>query len=72
MSLCVVCRRPHHSLSKPGRAGIVGTAIPDKARHEHRLQWLRRHEQQVDEELAQSFPANGPPSWMHGTEPPRQ
>jgi hypothetical protein len=29
----------------------------------------RRREQRIDEELAQSFPASDPPSWVQGTSP---
>lgn len=31
--------------------------------------FTRRREQRFDEELAQSFPASDPPSWVQGTPP---
>lgn len=46
--------------------GAAGRAVID-------LQQLRaRREQRIDDELAQSFPASDPPSWVLGTaRPPR-
>lgn len=43
--------------------------IPDDAVKDlHESRRLRR-EQRLDEELAQSFPASDPPSWVLGTTP---
>lgn len=69
MSLPVSQYRPDRPASAPDRAGVANPAMPDKTRHEPRHPLPRQREQQIDEELAASFPASDPPSWVHGAEP---
>jgi hypothetical protein len=40
---------------------VVGVPAPDDDARIH------AREQRIDAELAQSFPASDPPSWVHGT-----
>ena len=68
MSLSVLHRRLYYPVNESGRAGIAGVTldgVPPERHHELRL----RREQRIDEELAQSFPASDPPSWVQGTAP---
>lgn len=72
MSLSVLRHRLHYPVNEPHRTGVVGAASShdpqSEGRHESRL----RGEQQIDEELAHSFPASDPPSWVQGTAPVRR
>lgn len=67
MSLPSVHRRERRPISEPDRAGIASVAASDEVSQEQCRQLRLRREQQVDEELAHSFPASDPPSWVHGT-----
>lgn len=72
MSLSVLRRRLYCPVNEPDRAGIAGAATPHDAQQERHRELLVRREQQIDEELAHSFPASDPPSWVQGTAPVRQ
>jgi len=48
----------------PPRGSGGSTVAASSARES----WLQR-EQRIDEELAQSFPASDPPSWVQGVSP---
>ncbi|WP_237711783.1 lipoyl synthase [Rhodanobacter sp. 115] len=50
---------PRHALVSP--APVATAPVPDDAAA------VRAREQRIDAELAQSFPASDPPSWVHGT-----
>ncbi|TAM16938.1 MAG: hypothetical protein EPN68_16095 [Rhodanobacter sp.] len=50
---------PRHALVSP--APVATAPVPDGAAA------VRAREQRIDAELAQSFPASDPPSWVHGT-----
>ncbi|HUH55622.1 MAG TPA: hypothetical protein VLZ32_07795 [Rhodanobacter sp.] len=52
----------HRHAVVPERGGIGGSGLSPLAL---RLQ----REQRIDEELAQSFPASDPPSWVQGVSP---
>ncbi len=59
-------RLPRRSLVGPDSAGAVaasGRRPPTLEADESVLAWERR----IDDELAQSFPASDPPSWVLGT-----
>ncbi|HZX71081.1 MAG TPA: hypothetical protein VFE77_09710 [Rhodanobacter sp.] len=64
MSLSTLRRRLHAPVNEPDRAATS----PD-ARPQRRRDLRQRREQRIDEELAQSFPASDPPSWVQGTAP---
>ena len=69
MSLSALSRRLHHPVSEPDRTLVGGAATPNDAQKEHRRERRLRREQRIDEELAHSFPASDPPSWVQGTAP---
>jgi hypothetical protein len=67
------------SMSKPylsrtgnsGHAGSSGTAPADIAGAPRESgESVRMREELIDQELAQSFPASDPPSWVQGTVAP--
>jgi hypothetical protein len=61
-----VFRHPlHRHAVVPERGGIGGSGLSATAALELRAQ----REQRIDEELAQSFPASDPPSWVQGVSP---
>jgi DNA-directed RNA polymerase subunit H (RpoH/RPB5) len=53
----------------PDPARKPGPTVPGDVEKLLRESRRRRREQRVDDELAQSFPASDPPSWVLGTTP---
>lgn len=51
----------------PDPARAPGPTVPDDVEQRIRESRRRRREQRLDDELAQSFPASDPPSWVLGT-----
>jgi hypothetical protein len=59
-----VFRHPlHRHAVVPERGGIGGSGLSA-------LELTLQRERRIDEELAQSFPASDPPSWVQGVSPP--
>jgi hypothetical protein len=52
----------HRHAVVPERGGIGGSGLSA-------LELTLQREQRIDEELAQSFPASDPPSWVQGVSP---
>jgi len=52
----------HRHAVVPARSGSGGPELAATTAAESR----RQREQRIDEELAQSFPASDPPSWVQG------
>ncbi|MEO7065824.1 MAG: hypothetical protein ABI114_02850 [Rhodanobacter sp.] len=60
----------HHSAVAPEVAEVAVAVVEElgiTAKGAAATDWQR--EQMIDEELAQSFPASDPPSWVQGTSP---
>ena len=53
----------HRHAVVPERGGIGGPGLSA-------LELTLQREQRIDAELAQSFPASDPPSWVQGVSPP--
>ncbi|KAA0069105.1 hypothetical protein [Rhodanobacter sp. T12-5] len=68
MSLPVSHRFPFRSLARTDSAGSGGAVVETAAARRSRELRLKR-ERLIDEELAQSFPASDPPSWVQGVAP---
>ncbi len=64
--------KPHLSRTgNSGHAGLSGTAAAEVAgRPQESGESVRMREELIDQELAQSFPASDPPSWVQGTAAP--
>jgi hypothetical protein len=58
----------HRPLHRQAVVPPRGTGGSNVAASTARESWLQR-EQRIDEELAQSFPASDPPSWVQGVSP---
>ncbi len=71
MSLSVMRRRLYCPVNEPDRAGSAGAATLHDAQQERHRELRVRRELRIDEELAHSFPASDPPSWVQGTAPVR-
>jgi hypothetical protein len=69
MSSSTLRRRLQAPVNEPDRVASAGAAMPRDARSKRRREWRLRREQRIDEELAHSFPASDPPSWVQGTAP---
>ncbi|MEO7053130.1 MAG: hypothetical protein ABI128_15835 [Rhodanobacter sp.] len=69
MSSSALSRLLQHPVSEPDRTRVAGATTPHDAQKERRREWRLRREQRIDEELAHSFPASDPPSWVQGTAP---
>lgn len=65
MSLPVLHHRLHRPVTGQDHAGSAATRAEESA-SAARMQ----REQRIDEELAQSFPASDPPSWVQGVSLP--
>jgi hypothetical protein len=59
-------RHPSHRHAVvPKRGGVSGSGLSAASA----LELKQQREQRIDEELAQSFPASDPPSWVQGVSP---
>jgi len=70
MSLPVSHRFPFRSPARMDSAGSGDAVVETGAARRSRELRLKR-ERLIDEELAQSFPASDPPSWVQGVAPQR-
>lgn len=60
----------HHSAVVPGVARVAVAVVEEPGiTAKEAAATDREREQMIDEELAQSFPASDPPSWVQGTSP---
>jgi hypothetical protein len=55
----------HRHAVVPERGGVSGSGLSAASA----LELKQQREQRIDEELAQSFPASDPPSWVQGVSP---
>jgi len=55
----------HHHAVVPERGGVSGPGLSAASA----LELKQQRERRIDEELAQSFPASDPPSWVQGVSP---
>jgi hypothetical protein len=69
MSSSVLRRRLQAPVNETDRGASAGAALPRDARSARWRELRLRREQRIDEELAHSFPASDPPSWVQGTAP---
>ena len=60
----------HHSTAAPAFVVMAAAVVEESGLSVKEAAVVHdRREQLIDEELAQSFPASDPPSWVQGTSP---
>ncbi|HEV7122150.1 MAG TPA: hypothetical protein VGN24_01835 [Rhodanobacter sp.] len=69
MSSSVLRRRLQAPANELDRCASAKAVAALRERPECLREWRLRREQRIDEELAHSFPASDPPSWVQGTAP---